>query len=352
MSEPVLSPELHEGVLQALREQGITDAPQFEPLGGGGNNRVLRVQAGGRAFALKCYFQHAADPRDRYRAERAFYEYLADAGVRNAPGLIVARDDLRFALFTFIPGRKLAPEEINRAFVERAARFAVEANARRHSERAMAVQHASEACFSIAEHLTCVDRRIDRVGHVEVHEPVDREALAFAQSELKPAWEKMRREILERAHQRHLSPAHTLAPSEICLSPSDFGFHNALWWEERELFFFDFEYAGWDDPAKLACDFFCQPQLPAPIEHWELFVGALGEGLAKHSGSFSARAGLLLPAYQIKWCCIMLNEFLPGDRQRRNFARSGATSTERKRAQLDKSRAGLRRALDLQDCQP
>jgi tyrosyl-tRNA synthetase len=28
--------------------------------------------------------------------------------------------------------------------------------------------------------------------------------------------------------------------------------------------FLDFEYAGWDGPAKLVCDFFCQPALPAP----------------------------------------------------------------------------------------
>ena len=31
---------------------------------------------------------------------------------------------------------------------------------------------------------------------------------------------------------------------------------------DGRLWFIDFEYAGWDDPAKTVCDFFCQPGLP------------------------------------------------------------------------------------------
>jgi hypothetical protein len=38
----------------------------IEPLGGGRNSRVYRVLgADGRSYALKAYFRHPADPRDR-----------------------------------------------------------------------------------------------------------------------------------------------------------------------------------------------------------------------------------------------------------------------------------------------
>ena len=39
---------------------------------------------------------------------------------------------------------------------------------------------------------------------------------------------------------------------------SDFGFHNVIN-KNNKLFFIDFEYAGLDDPIKLICDFYCQP---------------------------------------------------------------------------------------------
>ena len=42
------------------------------------------------------------------------------------------------------------------------------------------------------------------------------------------------------------------------MSPSDFGFHNVIK-KKKKLFFFDFEYAGMDDPVKLISDFICQP---------------------------------------------------------------------------------------------
>src|SRR6185503_11886129 len=46
------------------------------------------------------------------------------------------------------------------------------------------------------------------------------------------------------------------------LSPSDFGYHNAVLADDETVRFFDFEYAGWDDPAKLVCDFFNQVEVP------------------------------------------------------------------------------------------
>ena len=49
-----------------------------------------------------------------------------------------------------------------------------------------------------------------------------------------------------------------LNKKDLILSPSDFGFHNVIK-KNKKLFFFDFEYAGMDDPVKLISDFICQP---------------------------------------------------------------------------------------------
>ena len=45
-----------------------------------------------------------------------------------------------------------------------------------------------------------------------------------------------------------------IAPEERCISPSDFGLHNAIR-TAADIRFIDFEFAGWDDPAKALVNF-------------------------------------------------------------------------------------------------
>src|ERR1019366_5574171 len=122
--------------------------------------------------------------------------------------------------------------------------------------------------------------------------------------------------------------------------PSDFGFHNALMADDGTLRFLDFEYAGWDDPAKTVCDFFCQPACPAPLECYADFADAVAEATA-HPALSRRRFDLLLPMYRLKWCCIMLNDFLPAGAGRRRFALHGLDVLERKEQQLHKAHAAL-----------
>jgi hypothetical protein len=196
--------------------------------------------------------------------------------------------------------------------------FIVELN--QDTSAAAGLPNASEACFSMEEHVAVIDRRVARLAEIE---PSHTEAVAFVQESLQPAWRKIRAAI------------RGSGPTRRILSPSDFGFHNALRPADGRLRFFDFEYAGWDDPAKLICDFFCQPQVPVPLEYWGRVTAALGDK------ALAERARLLLPAYQVKWCCIMLNEFARHDRERRDFAQGAATSAQRKIAQLAKARAAF-----------
>jgi hypothetical protein len=125
------------------------------------------------------------------------------------------------------------------------------------------------------------------------------------------------------------------------LSPSDFGFHNALKDEAGKLWFFDFEYAGWDDPAKLLCDFFCQPQVPVSIEHADRFLETLQ--MAVGDEDLPARYKMLLPLHAAKWACILLNEFLKPDAERRRFA----GLQDRRVAQLEKARAMLAKSISF-----
>ena len=178
-----------------------------------------------------------------------------------------------------------------------------------------------------------MQRRIDRLHAIDETQPLGEEAATLVREKLAPAWERICSMVLASDSAENIS--RTLKLDQRCLSPSDFGFHNALQQSDGTLRFFDFEYAGWDDPAKMICDFFCQPEIPVAAEHFRLFTNWV---LAKFEerDEILTRAQRLLPVYRIKWCCIILNEFLALDLSRRKFSDPVKDPLERKRRQLAK----------------
>jgi len=296
-----------------VAEAGWRGTPQLEPLPGGANNRVFRVRVGGKSALLKVYFQHPGDKRDRLHAEYSFSQFAWGIGLRCLPEPLACDRQNQIGLFEFIEGRRLEPVEVTPEAVEQALDFFRELNCHQPAPAAQALPVASEACFSVAEHLQTVERRVLALRGVE-----DASAAAFVCNELWPCW----REIASRI------PADPVAV-ERCISPSDFGFHNALREASGRLRFVDFEYAGWDDPAKMVCDFFCQPARPIPRACYETVV--------VRSGASPDRVAQLLPVYRVKWCCIMLNDFLSVASQRRQFAQRDDTMDRRIR-QLAKAR--------------
>lgn len=331
---------LGEQVRPILESMGIAGPVHFVPLPGGANNRVFRVTHPGGELVVKSYFQHPGDSRDRFGAERAFYELINAQGITSVPKMFGWVPEHRLGLFEYLPGRKLTSDEVNFSMVEQALAFLAQLNAARDHLAAAKMPVASEACFSVAEHLSTVERRVVRLQTIEPVSTVDHAALAFVNQELRPAWQDIRTRIESQAGAALTS---ALPRSSWCLSPSDFGFHNAMLAPDGRLRFFDFEYAGWDDPAKLACDFFCQPQLPVPMAEWNLFISTLAHSL-ESGDNFPERARSLLDAYRVKWCCIMLNDFLPPSRARREFA----GLEDRTAHQLAKARAALRSSTIIQ----
>ena len=106
-----------------MREAGLADAPRaLARLAGGRNNRVYRVEREGPPLVIKCYHHDARDPRDRLGAEWAFLRYAWDAcGLRDVPHPLAAGRASHTALYTFVPGGRIAAAEARH--VETAARF-------------------------------------------------------------------------------------------------------------------------------------------------------------------------------------------------------------------------------------
>ena len=329
-----LSPELIAERL--LKSAGWPGVMQIQEFPGGRNNRVFRVETRKGECLLKLYFRDPSDSRDRLGHEYGFLEACRGVGIDALPNPLAKDSENGAALYEFIKGNRV--ETVGSTEILQAGRFIEKINQQRGNKAFRALPHAAEACFSLKEHVASVYRRIDRLSQMESDSNLDREARLWVEKELIPAWKKIREQIVR---QKDLEKK--LDQAMRILSPSDFGFHNSLRKEDGSLVFLDFEYAGWDDPAKLVCDLANQPDRPLSLEEAEPFSSSLVEWLGA-ADFWRSRFRILAPLYQIKWACIVLNDFLPFGRNRRKFQEVESSESARKCQQLKKAQSMLLRA--------
>ncbi|NCW28589.1 MAG: hypothetical protein EBV83_09940, partial [Verrucomicrobia bacterium] len=117
------------------------------------------------------------------------------------------------------------------------------------------------------------------------------------------------------------------------LSPGDFGFHNAIRRLQGDIVFFDFEYSGFDDPAKTVADIFLQPEQPVDFAYWHGFCHELAERVELEL-AFAFRANALLPLFAVKWSCILASGLIK---------RNVEPSSDEESLQIDKIRSVLAR---------
>lgn len=312
---PIASSRLQELARRLLKHAGFSGEDfVLHPLPGGRNNRVFRLEGTDGEFLLKQYFHSPEDPRDRLGHEYRLLEYLSGSPYAARP---YASDPENYvALMEFIHGAPIGIVDVGIPHIDQAVGFFQDLNLRRLSAAGYALPPASEACFSLSEHIAATQQRIHRLENISPKLPVDIQAQQFVQDSLLPLWHAVRKRIessLPSNAQNEILPR-----SECCLSPSDFGFHNALQQTDGSIRFVDFEYAGWDDPAKLIADFANQPDMTLDQQLSNRFKSAILKTYADPE-KLRLRVDLLEPLYQVKWTCICLNDFLTVGKSRRNF---------------------------------
>lgn len=295
-------------------------------IGGGGNNQLYRVAFDDATCALKCYPSTPGDPHDRLAVEFGALRFLAAAGIDAAPRALAADPAERCALYEWIAGEPVGSRDPDASAAMLA--FLRRLHAARTSAGAEALPRAAEAVANWSELAEQVERRFARLGAAAATEP----ALgAFLSGEARPLWERL------------AATAGGVVAGPPTLSPSDFGTHNMLRRPDGRMAFVDFEYFGWDDPVKLACDVLWHPAM-------ELDAAAAGQfraGVAdiyRDDASFRERLHVRLPAFGLRWALIVLNEFLPDHWERRRLAGASPDWAAVKARQLARARSLVRRA--------
>ena len=350
--------EISDALLGDLGPDSLEPGPDFAELAGeaiasclrihgGRNSRVYRVRtASGRVLAGKHYHRHRDDPRDRLGAEWRALTLLSGHGVETVARPVAKDPGQGLALYSFLDGPQASTTPATAADMDACLDFlaALRAlSATLSEEHAAALPPASEACFSLAELAANLRDRLAALRDVGPEACLGAELAAFLADELTPFLEAS----LARAQEILGDPEQTLesALPWNCrtLSPSDFGLHNALR-TSQGLSFVDFEYFGWDDPAKTLCDFVLHPAMHLPPELRVRFTQGFLQGFCGGDCALPKRAAAVYPLYGIKWCLILLNEFLRGADERRRFA-AGASCMDddaaRRSLQLAKASAML-----------
>jgi hypothetical protein len=284
----------------------------FVGLGGGRNSRVYGFcTADGETVVGKEYFVHAGNFRPRLQVEFGGLTFLWKNGVRNIPRPIAADYKNNIAVYAHINGQSIVSSCINRSDIDQVVCFLGILKDVGLCPESLSLPQASAACFSVIDVENIIETRLKRLGGFVGQQFVGCELQKFISTSFMPIY----RQILEWSKGR---PGNSSRWGRQLLSPSDFGFHNAICVEDDQLVFLDFEYFGWDSPVKIISDFILHPGMELSVALKKYFVQKVVEKLCL-TEQVVASLKAMYPLFGLVWCLIVLNEFSLGDQQRREF---------------------------------
>jgi len=292
-------------------------------LGGGRNSRVfLLEEPGEQPFVCKRYFVSPDDTRDRQGTEAKALAFFEKMGVENVPRLLGVDTALHASFISYIDGERICEPSLHD--VQCVGDFLVKLIHFSESEEARSVgfRPASEAFFSASKIIANIDTRLERLTSLDLATPAYTQLKVFLEESLLPGYASFSSLLSKTFESEGMLEGMAIPSGWRILSPSDVGTHNAIRLQDGSLSFFDFEYLGWDDPSKMLADFCLHPAMDLSESQQGVFLKILVPALDS-IGFVRSRAKALFPLFGIKWCCILLNEFVPCEAARRSHAEGG-----------------------------
>ena len=314
----------------------------------GKNSKVYRVSCNdGKMYAVKFYIHPTADGRNRLEQEWKALNFMEGAGVTCVPVPVVRSIDKQAAVFSFLDGEKInhhSLKDISEILV-----FMGRLKSGCNQAAEYGIDLAAESCLSLADIIKNLDYRRRILLKLPCHNNAFKEMHHFLNADFMAAIDASIRFARERLNQFGIREDDILPAQYRCLSPSDFGFHNALRGADGSLQFLDFEYFGWDDPVKAVSDFLLHPGMELNNQEKTFFYKGFVDLFAEDT-LFEVRFESLMPLFRLKWCLILLNEFLREGMSRRRFA-GGVSETDDhlRQVQLRKAKLYLNKDKELLD---
>jgi len=276
----------------------------LEQLSGGMNNSVFACRSNHGSWVIKGYPCLTHGKRDRMRADVDFLRYCAKVAPGFTPVLVEVDESRRCAVMeyiqgnSYIEGHKPCEKDLEAAF-----RFYFRLNSDLELAAESISMDAAEGFLRLSQHMENVHERLTAMRTEHLPSRYKREADRLL-GQLHALAEDVGLRLDKNISAGIVEDA--IRPSERCVSPSDFGFHNAIQ-TETGIKFIDFEHAGWDDPAKLCIDFVLQQRNPVHLRPIEVASRLFPDKAALMVG----RINILAEILSLKWFCIILGVLDP-----------------------------------------
>jgi thiamine kinase-like enzyme len=290
---------MHKNFVMLWSEKLGTDIDSIKALKGGINNYVYKIKSGNRSWVVKGYPALNSGERDRMKAEVDFLKHSARFAPEYVPAIKHVDEINRCIILEDIKGHCFtSSKEITREHLNAAANFIRKINSNNDAAENIVSLDAAEGFLRITEHLQNISDRIERMKWDHLPECLQENGCSALIS-LKEKYSATKNEALKSLDSLVIDDC--IKSNERCISPSDFGFHNAIM-TNNGVVFIDFEFAGWDDPAKMVIDFALQPR----IRIKESFPSFLKIHKLERTFKVAERIRVLLPVLRCKWACIIL----------------------------------------------
>ena len=269
----------------------------------GRNNEVFLYKEKKQKIIIKKYKFFFTTRYDRFSTEKFFLEFLNKKKIRNVPKLIYSDTKEKINFLSYIDGRKV--KKVKKYQLKSCLQFIKKINYRTVYKN-FRFQKAADSCLSIHDHVQSCKTRITKLIKKNTNNKniENRKILSFLEKEIEPAFKKINLEIDKKFSRS--DKIKKINYKNMILSPSDFGFHNIIE-KKNKLYFIDFEYAGWDDPIKLLCDFILNPDYTISNLNKNYFLDNFNLILEKKIFN-PVKYRILVKFHFLKWVCVILNQ--------------------------------------------
>jgi thiamine kinase-like enzyme len=303
------------GWLERAFEESIAS---LQPLSSSGNNRIYKIEMkSGQKYVAKQYLQLKEDSRPRIQAEFEHLKALWEIGFRNIPQAF-AREESRavYSLIEGMPVKSVGSREMARvlSFLSRLSDASSKLSG-------FSILPGSDSRTCLGDYIDQIEKRYDRIIFGAKNSEWEKETCEFMTQSVLPHKEFIFNKFYDSIRYLGWDAQRPFHENEQMFCPSDLGFHNILSdiHNQGELFFLDFEYSGWDDPAKLLADFFHHVGQQVSWEHkWYLLEQFAAH--RKQDPDFLRRWQTVIDLIGLEWVLIVLNVIDPNEMERKRFA--------------------------------
>ncbi|MCR9191781.1 MAG: aminoglycoside phosphotransferase family protein [Gammaproteobacteria bacterium] len=310
----------------------------------GGNSVVYCIQADHKRYAVKIYPPYAPGGRDRLTSELLVYQFYLKKKICTVPKLQAFCEKERWLIIEWIDGKKI--DHYTTSDIQQALDFIHLTAKLGQDPEAATLPQAAEPCLSLKALIDQVDRRWQRL----LNQPEqDKSLYDFLSNEFRAVFQQLCQRAVHGYQSLGVEIDTDISFEKRALIPADFGFHNIICDQSGQLYFFDFDYFGWDDPVKLLSDILWHPKMDLSEPQITQFIDGFAVIFASDA-NFLARFDYHFPLFGLRWVLILLNEFITEFWQNRQHAMVYDNRHEAKNAQLQRAKVLLQRVQQQTGC--